>query len=464
MLFSAAGLGLLLGSSATRPEALAASAAFGALALSLFALRGSYRPRLGLGFLDEAVEVVKATTFCAMALISARAVLAAGHESAIETVQYWGLATALLVTGRGLVLEAERRDRRRGEIGEPTLVVGAGKVGRLVAKRLVENPEVGLKPIGFLDLEPLESEEDGVRLPVVGASWDLDRIVLEHGVKHAVIAFSTAPHEVILSVARRCHELDVSVSVLPRLFEIGKLGGTGSHLGAIPLVPVQAVHPSRWQLKVKYALERTLAAVALVATLPLLIAAAVGIRLTMGSPVLFRQLRAGADGRRFRMLKLRTMKGRPEHDGEADIDWAIAQLGQSADAPMQTLNGDVHGVIGGDRSTVLGQALRRFSLDELPQLWNVVRGDMSLVGPRPERVAYARRFERSVYRYADRHRVKSGITGWAQVNGLRGRTSLSDRVEWDNYYIENWSPWLDLKIVLLTVACILRGQHERGDR
>jgi lipopolysaccharide/colanic/teichoic acid biosynthesis glycosyltransferase len=150
------------------------------------------------------------------------------------------------------------------------------------------------------------------------------------------------------------------------------------------------------------------------------------------------------------------MKGSPEEDGEADIDWALEQLSTSDSARSQPGGAQSEE----NRITTLGRLLRYFSLDELPQLWNVVRGEMSLVGPRPERVSYVRQFESSVYRYGERHRVKSGITGWAQVNGLRGRTSLSDRVEWDNYYIENWSPWLDVKIILMTVACVLRGEHE----
>jgi lipopolysaccharide/colanic/teichoic acid biosynthesis glycosyltransferase len=143
------------------------------------------------------------------------------------------------------------------------------------------------------------------------------------------------------------------------------------------------------------------------------------------------------------------------------MDWAHQQV--TANGNGHYREGDRPGppqTPAGDRRTRFGRILRRFSLDELPQLWNVVLGEMSLVGPRPERVEYVRHFEQAVYRYDERHRVKSGITGWAQVHGLRGRTSLSDRVEWDNYYIENWSPWLDFKIILLTLACILRGEHE----
>jgi lipopolysaccharide/colanic/teichoic acid biosynthesis glycosyltransferase len=255
----------------------------------------------------------------------------------------------------------------------------------------------------------------------------------------------------------------VPVAVVPRLFEVEGDRVSIERLGALPLITTHSPDPRGFGFRTKYAIERAGAALALLLTLPLSIAAMVAIRLTMGSPVLFRQLRIGTDGREFYMLKLRTMRGSPEQDGEADIDWALNQLaGNGSEAPKPVGAESGPETAEDDRRTVLGRTLRRFSLDELPQLWNVARGDMAIVGPRPERVSYVRRFERSIYRYDERHRVKSGITGWAQVNGLRGRTSLSDRVEWDNYYIENWSPWLDLKIILMTVACVLRGQHEEN--
>ena len=172
---------------------------------------------------------------------------------------------------------------------------------------------------------------------------------------------------------------------------------------------------------------------------PVLAVIAVAVKLTSSGPVLFHQQRVGRDGRTFDVLKFRTMI-------EAPVPSSF-QVGDGL-APG--------GVEGLDRRTPLGRVLRDLSLDELPQLYNVLRGDMSLVGPRPERPEYVVRFARDVARYEDRHRVKSGITGWAQVHGYRGQTSIADRVEWDNYYIQNWSIWLDLRIIFMTIAEVLR--------
>ncbi len=184
--------------------------------------------------------------------------------------------------------------------------------------------------------------------------------------------------------------------------------------------------------QLKRAFDVIVASTALLVLLPLLLLIAGAVLVDSGRPVLFRQTRIGQGGRRFQMLKFRTMV----RDAEA--------LGA---------NVSPHGDL---RVTRLGRLLRRWYLDEFPQLLNVVRGEMSLIGPRPERPEYVEQFERHVYRYSDRHRVKPGITGWAQIHGLRGKSSLADRVEWDNYYIENWSLWLDVKIALLTLLSVLR--------
>ena len=192
-------------------------------------------------------------------------------------------------------------------------------------------------------------------------------------------------------------------------------------------------------MRLKDSFDQTTAVLVLLVIAPLLVAAALATWISLGRPIFFRQVRVGRDGRRFEMLKFRSMRPAP-----------TARV--AFDLPPDTAPG---GVEGGDRRTTLGAFLRRTSLDELPQLINVLKGEMSLIGPRPERPEFVGLFEESIYRYSDRHRVKSGITGWAQVHGLRGKTSLSDRVEWDNYYIENWSLWLDLKVLLLTFLAVV---------
>jgi exopolysaccharide biosynthesis polyprenyl glycosylphosphotransferase len=419
-------------------------ALFGILVLTSFAVRGMYRPRLRVEILDDLRGVIIATSLAAMAVLALREVITAPVDLSGQTIRPWAFATVYLAAGRVALEWSRAQARRDGEALRPTLIVGAGRIGRLTAKRLLDHPELGLQPIGFIDKEPMDAAPDGVLLPVLGSSWDLDRIVAEHGVQQVIVTFSTAPSEVLLRMMRRCEELGVRVAFIPRLYEkvTGKL--TVDYLGGLPILSARSPNPRGVQFAIKFAADRVVAALLLLLAAPFLLAAAVGTLVDLGRPVFFRQRRVGRDGREFEMLKFRTM-------------WEDEQPGAARELPFDTAPGGVEGI---DRRTRFGAFLRRTSIDELPQLFNVLKGEMSLIGPRPERPEFVGLFETSVYRYNDRHRVKAGITGWAQVNGLRGKTSLADRVEWDNYYIENWSLWLDFKISLLTVVSVLRFSRQ----
>ena len=443
-LIAAAGLAAALGSRAAGVDATPVGwvTLFGIFMIGAFAARGMYRPRLRAELLDDLRGVIVATALAAMAVLTLRLLLTEPTDLAAQVIRPWAFATVYVVAGRVALHWSQSQARRHGEALRPTLIVGAGRIGRLTAKRLLEHPEFGLQPIGFLDKEPMEAQEGGAVLPVFGASWDLDRVVEEQGVQQVIVTFSTAPDDVLLRLFRRCEELGVNVAFVPRLFE--KVAGrlTVDYLGGLPLIAARTPNPRGVQFAVKYATDRVLAAALLLLASPIMVVAALSVLTTLGRPIFFRQRRVGRDGREFEMLKFRTM--RSESD-EAELEFL--------ELPPDTAPG---GVEGADRRTVVGAFLRKTSLDELPQLLNVLKGEMSLIGPRPERPQFVGLFEQSVYRYCDRHRVKSGITGWAQVNGLRGNTSLADRVEWDNYYIENWSLWLDLKISLLTAVAVLR--------
>jgi exopolysaccharide biosynthesis polyprenyl glycosylphosphotransferase len=420
--------------------------AFGLFTLSLLAMRGGYRQPLDTGLASQLRLVADASAVAAMSVLAA-AQIGGGGLPMPSLAWAWIAAVGLLGGWRAGVYRGRARARKHGRLMRRTLVVGAGRIGHLAARRLLDTPHLGLRPVGFLDKEPLAEPGIRVDLPVLGASWDLEEVIASHDVGHVVIAFSTAPDEVLVSIARRCHDLGVPVSVVPRLFEVDGARLATRRLGALPLLQLGMPRPESWQIQLKYALDRAFAAVALLSLAPILVLLTLAVRISLGAPVLFRQERIGRRGERFAMLKFRTMSGDPGQEGEADADWANA-----------VLEGE-RGVALGSESprrptTAFGAFLRRYSLDELPQFWNILRGDMSVIGPRPERSAYVERFSPSVYRYAERHRMRPGMTGWAQVNGLRGKTCLADRVEWDNYYVENWSWGLDLTILLRTVGAI----------
>jgi exopolysaccharide biosynthesis polyprenyl glycosylphosphotransferase len=423
-------------------------AATAVVTLIAFGAGGAYASPLRSPASEEMRRVLVSSAVAAISMSAA--VLLLADRSADGIVLQWAVATALVSAGRLAFHGLGQLRIARPETAGRTLIVGAGRVGHLTAKRMLEDRALGMVPVGFLDKNPLLGGEQRVfgerrSLPVLGASWDLERVVHEQDIDHVVVAFSTAPHHVVLGLVRSCWKLGVNVLVVPRLYEVEGRRHEVEHLGALPLIRLRDGEGVGWQLAVKYAIDRVVAGLALVAVAPLFAAVTLAVLLTMGRPVLFRQRRIGRDGVEFDMLKFRTMRGTPNVDGEADATWAslILNGGPMAVEPAAD-----------DRRTPVGEFLRRLSLDELPQLWNVVRGDMSLVGPRPERAHYAERFADAIYRYPDRHRVKSGLTGWAQIHGLRGETSLADRVEWDNYYIEHWSPRLDLQILLRTLPAL----------
>ena len=411
-------------------------------------VRRLYAPTLTWTPLDDAAKIVGTTATVATAIIAARVLIEDDTDGARFAVRLWVFTAVWLCAGRLGMAIALQRLRRAGEATRNTLIVGAGEIGTRLARRLMSRPELGLHPVGFLDKDPRGDDDDRLGLPVLGASWDLEQVVRDHDVRHVVLAFSTAPHAVMLNLTKRCSALGIPVSIVPRLFENVTHRVAVEHVGGIPLLRAEHTDPKGWQFSLKYAIGRVLAVLVVALLLPVLGAIALAVRLSSPGPILFRQKRVGLDGKVFDLFKFRTMR-MADAAAEHDAAWAAQVLGEEAAAE----------VVADDRRTRPGRFLRRWSLDELPQLFNIVRGDMAFIGPRPERVGYVRAFEQHVYRYGDRHRVRSGLTGWAQVNGLRGATSLEDRIEWDNFYIENWSFWLDVKILFLTLPAVVSGRN-----
>ena len=441
----------LIGAEAANIETSGAAVVwlFPPIVVALLAVRGMYRHKITLRILDEAGHVVGASSVAAMVIIALTG-LTASAASHVELIARTWFFAMLYVGGGRLVLGlAQRRARAEGVVGTTTLILGAGRIGALVERRLADQPELGLRAVGYVDAHP-PGEEQGItrNLPVLGGPADLERIAAETEAQHVVLAFlsSRGSDAKLVPIARKCEELGLQVSLVPRLFENMNVRVALEHIGGMPIFRLRSVRPKGWQFAIKHGLDRVLAAMMILVTSPLLIALTLAVKLSSPGPVFFRQRRVGRDGRDFDLLKFRSM--RIDDDPALDPDRAV-------ELPADTAPGGVEG--GVDRRTPIGRLIRRTSLDELPQLFNVVRGEMSIVGPRPERPDYAALFEQQIARYDDRHRVKAGITGWAQVLGLRGKTSLSDRIEWDNYYIENWSLRLDMKIMLMTITAVLKS-------
>ncbi len=320
--------------------------------------------------------------------------------------------------------------RWRAGIGlKRLLVVGAGDLGKVVVDKLLEHRELGYQIIGFVDERSGQDHLAYRGLPLLGPTSEAAEIAVRERVDQIYVALPLEAHREMLQVIESCSKEMIDVRIVPDVLQFIALRARTEDLDGIPIINLSEVPLQGFNAMVKRSLDLAVSVVGLLLLAVPLAIVAVLIKLTSDGPVLYRQIRMSLDGSRFTVYKFRSMY----HNAEADT------------GPVWARDED-------PRTTPLGRWLRRLDIDELPQLLNVVRGEMSLVGPRPERPYFVEQFKHRFPQYMLRHKVKSGITGWAQVNGWRGNTSIEERIDHDLYYIENWSLRLDVKIMWLTLV------------
>jgi exopolysaccharide biosynthesis polyprenyl glycosylphosphotransferase len=367
------------------------------------------------------------------------------HEVIKGGAIFWASSIVLVPLARALARVA----LRRGQLYfQRTVIVGAGDVGQLVARKLAQHPEFGLRVVGFVDAEPRPIRQELAELPVLGAPAELARILEESRADRVVVAFSREDHEELAEMVQAAHSLGVHVDVVPRLFDALGPGGDVNHVEGFPLVSVYGSKQSRPAQWVKRATDVVIATVVLIFTLPLFAWIAWRIKRDSPGPVFFRQVRLGAGQRNFTLLKFRTMAV----DTDDAVHREYIQQIMDPGAPPTT-----NGLYKLDRRaevTKYGAWLRRTSLDELPQLINVLRGDMSLVGPRPCLAYETELFERHHF---DRFLVPAGMTGLWQVTA-RARATLAEALDLDAAYARNWSLRLDFSLLIRTPLALLRGR------
>ncbi len=352
--------------------------------------------------------------------------------SRIMVFYAWILSIVFVALGRLLNDWLRRRLVRRGWGRRRVLIVGIGDVARMILQKILWSAELGYDVVGVVAMgEPSVSELLGV--PIVGTASDLGSIIDDHQVDEVIIALpEETAHRDVLWLMSQCERGRVTIRVYPDLFQIIAGGVSISELGGLPILTVRDIALTGWRRTAKRAMDLVGSATGLVLLSPVMMLIAALIKLESPGPVFYVQERMGLDARPFPIIKFRSMRADAERSG-----------------PGWTTEDD-------PRRTRIGAFLRARNLDELPQFINVLLGDMSLVGPRPERPVYVEQFRRSIPRYMERHREKAGMAGWAQVNGYRGDTSISERTKYDLWYIENWSLFLDVKIILRTLLQFLQ--------
>jgi exopolysaccharide biosynthesis polyprenyl glycosylphosphotransferase len=398
----------------------------------VFKSLGMYGPNRNKGSVDELWLVFKGVTFGMLIVTSSTFFYRGFSYSRVVFVLIWAAAVLFLFIERVILIKVETHLHRKGRHMLNGLIAGSSPWSATLLDRVRRHPEYGIDIVGYVGPNPLLRKKTAC----LGSLKNVREIVEKHRIDAIFVAVSEYESALLEHCIHACAGMNIAFYLIPHSLELMSSRIRVHEIGGVPVLKIKEVAIMGWNAVFKRVFDLALSCLVLLLALPVLLAVAVWVKIGSKGPVLYRQERVGLDGRAFECLKFRTMY--------MDAESRTGPVWAQADDP---------------RVTPAGRFLRRFSLDELPQLFNVLRGEMSLVGPRPERPHFVEQFKKRIPKYLERHRVRSGMTGWAQVNGLRGNVSIDERTKYDVYYVENWSILFDVKIILKTIGSVISGEN-----
>ena len=402
----------------------------------VFKAFGLYRPRRITSKIAEGMNIATATSIAIVILVTLTFFVRQYEFSRLTFLYFWINCVIFLSIERILFRELLRFIRKRGYNLRHALIVGTGSLGQDVTDRVHGHPELGIKIRGFLSEDNSQIGNELKGFKVLDTFENIRSVVMNQKIDMVLITLPLSAHEKLKDILNDIGDEMVSIMLIPDLLELATLRGGIGEFEGMPVISLRDTPLYGWNIVVKRVTDFVLSITILLAVSPLMLVISFLVKVTSRGPVFYSQERMGLDGKIFSMLKFRTMEIQAEKE-----------------------TGPVWAAKNDSRRTSIGTFLRKTSMDELPQFFNVLKGDMSIVGPRPEREFFIQQFRDKVPKYMLRHKMKAGITGWAQISGWRGNTSLEKRIECDLYYIENWSLRLDLAIMWLTIWRGLVNKH-----
>lgn len=413
---------------------IVASIVFIPIFLLVFRTRAMYGTRRNIHLSDEFFAVVRLITIGMMIMMSATFFYREFSFSRGVFILLWLTSIITVSMGRYLIIELEKSLYRRGKELKSVVIVGMNKTAEQIVRLFAEQPVLGYEVLGYYADGNAPDNSPLARCRYLGTIQQLPNDIVPYRIQSALITLTHNEQEQLIALLRETEGKNIEFMMVPDILELMTSRVRIQEIEGIPFIRLKDIPLTSWNRALKRVFDVIFSIFILALTFPIMALVAAIIKLTSPGPVFYIQERIGLDEQSFSLIKFRSMRIDAEQSG-----------------PLRAKKND-------NRTTTIGKILRRTSLDELPQFWNVLRGDMSVVGPRPERPYFVEQFRERIPRYLERHRVKTGMTGWAQVNGLRGDAPIEERTKFDIYYVENWSLVFDLKIIFKTLHAVVFGK------